>query len=82
MDVDVQSEDEFGVVELVSFGGEVINPDPMEVVPDEYWPMEIDGHEEDPYDMEQLAAEPEFVEPEESDPEELPSSEDSGAESD
>ena len=83
MDIDVQSEDEFGAVELVTFGGEVINPEPMdEEEPEEDWSMEIDGHEYDPHDIAELADEPEYVEPVESDPEELPSSEDSGAETD
>lgn len=80
MDVDVQSEDEYGVLDPMTFGGEVIDLEPMEEELAEPLLMDIDGHEADLDDAALLAAEPAHVESEESEPEEWPPSDESGVE--
>lgn len=83
-DIRIRSEDQYGPVDLRTAPGEVVDPEPMDVEPESPWPMEIDGHENDFFEVDGPDEEEDLMAPvpDDYDPEELPSSEQSSAESD
>lgn len=85
-DARIRSEDQYGPIDLRTAPGEVVDPEPepMEQDPGSPWCMETDGHEGDYFGPDQSDLEEDMWEPPLGDPEdeELPSSEQSGAETD
>lgn len=84
-DIEIKGNGRWGLMTFVNNGGEVIDPDPMEIDGrNGHVMIEVDGHEHDVFADHHSDSEPEEFLPmlEDSDPEELPSSEDSGAETD